>query len=149
MSEGKSIASSTARIVQTTRAPSADALTDAGVAVVATLDGAAARDKAHFMAAVAKALSFPDYFGANWDAFEECLDDLHWQNQSIVLIIDHADKLLADAANDREILFKIVGESFAPNPELPHSSFKLVLVAAKDAPIVALAAQSTPVDHLA
>lgn len=64
-------------------------LAAAGVDVVARLDGADARDKPRFMAAVARALQFPDYFGGNWDAFEECLGELQWQNRSVVLIIDH------------------------------------------------------------
>ena len=150
MSDGHSITSSPARVWQTTRAAKQvhDELVAAGVAIVAQLDGAAARDKAHFMTSIAQALAFPDYFGANWDAFDECLDDLHWQDKAIVLVIDHADDLLAAATNDRALLFESIGQSFAPNPDLPNSSFKVVLVAPKDAPIVALAAQSSPVAHL-
>jgi hypothetical protein len=30
------------------------------------------------LASMAKALSFPDWFGANWDALEDCLTDLSW-----------------------------------------------------------------------
>lgn len=40
------------------------------------LDGRRLPDKAAFLAALAKGLKFPDYFGGNLDALEECLGDL-------------------------------------------------------------------------
>jgi hypothetical protein len=40
------------------------------------VDASRVRDKAGFMRALAGALTLPDYFGANWDALEECLADM-------------------------------------------------------------------------
>ena len=33
------------------------------------------------LAEIAVALDFPDWFGANWDALEDCLTDLSWRPQ--------------------------------------------------------------------
>ena len=47
-------------------------------------------DKQGFTALVAKALAFPDWFGGNWDAFEDCLGDLSWQPApGYVLLLEH------------------------------------------------------------
>lgn len=38
--------------------------------------------------AMARALEFPDWFGANWDALEDCLSDLSWRRgEGHVLIL--------------------------------------------------------------
>src|SRR5262245_18842858 len=35
----------------------------------------------------AAALQFPSYFGVNWDAFEECVNDLSWIDGSLHLTV--------------------------------------------------------------
>ena len=40
---------------------------------------ALAPGKAGMLEATAKALGFPDWFGGNWDALEDCLTDLSWR----------------------------------------------------------------------
>lgn len=44
------------------------------------LEGSVAGVKtdADLFVVVATAMKFPDYFGNNWDAFDECLADLEW-----------------------------------------------------------------------
>jgi hypothetical protein len=46
--------------------------------------------KGEVLAAFAKALDFPDWFGRNWDALEDCLGDLSWRKADghVLLITD-------------------------------------------------------------
>jgi RNAse (barnase) inhibitor barstar len=53
------------------------AATEAGLAVF-RIDIGHAHHKQDFLAQIAKSLSFPDWFGANWDALNDCLTDLDW-----------------------------------------------------------------------
>ncbi|HEY3340461.1 MAG TPA: barstar family protein [Anaerolineae bacterium] len=78
------------------RAPAAELCSAAGAAgwQCYTVDGAPIGDKAAFLAAFAAALHFPAYFGHNWDAFEECLNDLSWEDKpeakGLAILIDAA-----------------------------------------------------------
>ena len=46
-------------------------------------------DKAQLLKNIASALSFPDWFGHNWDALEDCLTDLSWRDApGYVLLIE-------------------------------------------------------------
>ncbi|MFO0775285.1 MAG: barstar family protein [Nitrospiraceae bacterium] len=67
-----------------------------------SLDGATCRTKADLLRAMARAFAFPDYFDPNWDALEECLTDLEWfPADGYILVIDHADDVLADEPAER------------------------------------------------
>jgi RNAse (barnase) inhibitor barstar len=45
-----------------------------------------------FLNHVATAMHFPDYFGNNWDALEDCLTDLSWLDaEGFVILYDHID----------------------------------------------------------
>ena len=60
------------------------------------LDGGVLADKTALLAALGWALEFPDYYGANWDALEECLTDMSWRPGGIALHIAHAGELDAE-----------------------------------------------------
>ncbi|AEB44545.1 hypothetical protein VAB18032_17205 [Micromonospora maris AB-18-032] len=58
------------------------------------------------------ALCFPRYFGWNWDALSDCLEDLHWlPADGYLLIVDNAPRLLADSTQDRHTLFRILARA--------------------------------------
>ena len=55
------------------------------------LDGRQLGDKASLLAALGQALHFPDYYGGNWDALDECLADLSWHEGPLQVAITHAE----------------------------------------------------------
>ena len=57
----------------------------------------------------AEKFSFPNYFGKNWAAFNECLNDLEWlEADEYVLIITNFEHLLAKKPNERDIFLEIL-----------------------------------------
>jgi hypothetical protein len=56
-----------------------------------------ARDKSELLTRLSRDLRFPDWFGRNWDALEDCLTDLSWLGaDGHVLLIEGASGLSAD-----------------------------------------------------
>ena len=56
------------------------------------LDLSRVAGKRTFLKAAAESLGFPNYFGANWDAFEDCLTDLSWHEaEGYVLLIENVE----------------------------------------------------------
>ncbi len=74
------------------------------------LDARALGDRGSLLAALGAVLDFPDYYGVNWDALEECLSDLSWREGPVRLLVEHAGALAAD---DLATLAQIWGEAAA------------------------------------
>ena len=53
------------------------------------------KNEAMLMDALSVALRFPDYFGGNWDALNECIRDLSWLSSGDV-ILTHEDLPLSE-----------------------------------------------------
>ena len=86
---------------------------DASAVWTAYLDGRRCRRDKQFFDAIAETLQFPEYFGHNWDAFDECFRDLFDITEGgmgheyggtegrpehvLHLVVHHAEDLLVDA----------------------------------------------------
>ena len=75
-----------------------------------SLDAAGVSEKHSLLAALAWIFEFPDYYGANWDALEECLTDMSWWQGGIALQVQHADRLSPAV---RENLLRIFAQAAA------------------------------------
>lgn len=57
----------------------------------------------------AAALQFPYYFGHNWDALDECLNDLEWLPASAyVLVVTRMERLLTSSGNEYYVFMRMV-----------------------------------------
>ena len=78
-------------VYRTPRADDVLAAMHGGALRVARIDLAGAAGKDALIARLAAALEFPEWFGGNWDALEDCLTDLAWCAASgYVLILANA-----------------------------------------------------------
>ena len=85
----------------------ADKMLESGVGIIAPADLNASHDVFAFYS---KALAFPDYFGWNWDAFDECITDLSWLDDTTMDII-HDDIPLGLDLHSRVIFLRILHET--------------------------------------
>jgi len=78
------------------------------------IEGQKLTKKEQFLNHAALALHFPDYFGDNWDAFEDCLMDLSWCDADCYLIVyDHTDVLAEHSPQHFDTLLEIFKEAAA------------------------------------
>ncbi len=92
--------------------------------------------KSAMLKAIAKALAFPDYFGHNWDALEECLTDLSWHQGAVALSIDEAGMpeqkapedwaTMLDILADAACYWQAEGRPFAVFLHGGHSAYPLI-----------------------
>lgn len=84
-------------------------------AAVFELAGERMRSHDELFAEFAAVLRFPDYFGRNWPALADCLDDLLWLDPvaQFLLLIHDWSLLLAAAPTDRSVLRRILSNAGA------------------------------------
>ncbi len=70
-------------------------------AAVRILRGKKCTGREELLEEFARGLDFPDYFGGNWDALEDCLRDLEWLSaEAFVLIITNAEQVLKNSPGE-------------------------------------------------
>lgn len=64
------------------------------------------------LAQIAEALRFPDWFGGNWDALADCVNDLSWwPSEGYVLVLEHASDWRAHDRESFDTALEIFGEA--------------------------------------
>lgn len=80
--------------------------------VVCIIQGKKCRTPSTLFAEFARALDFPDYFGHNWDALEECLADFEWLHaKGYILVIHDAEAVLPEDEEEYETLLEILSDA--------------------------------------
>ncbi len=78
------------------------------------LDGTFIANKTELLRQTAAAMNFPDYFGQNWDALEDCLTDLDWlAARQYVLLFTQPENFARTAATDWQTLLEILQDVVA------------------------------------
>lgn len=76
---------------------------------IVVLDTRDATDKAAFLAAAARDLAFPEYFGGNWDAFEECVREFAAARAPVLVVWTGAGGVPEDV---RDTAIEIFSDAF-------------------------------------
>jgi len=77
--------------------------------VVRQLDGNRMRTERQLFAEMAVVLNFPSYFGHNWNALDECLQDFAWLPAAgYILLISNASAILDNERKWANIFFDVI-----------------------------------------
>ena len=76
------------------------------------------RSKQKLLGILADRLRFPGYFGWNWDALEECLNDLSWLGDGQRVAIVHEDLPFGAGGEHRQTYLQVLASAAARNEEL-------------------------------
>ncbi|HMS82871.1 MAG TPA: barstar family protein [Nitrospira sp.] len=80
--------------------------------LVRTIQGKKCGSTSSLFAEFARALTFPDYFGHNWDALEECLADFEWlPAKGYILLITDAHAVLPNDEEEYQTLLEVLNDA--------------------------------------
>ncbi|HJT19823.1 MAG TPA: barstar family protein [Nitrospira sp.] len=79
---------------------------------VSLLKGTKCSTAAGLFAEFARVMRFPDYFGHNWDALEECLADLEWlPAKGYVLLMTDSEQVLQDDEEEYATFIEVLSDA--------------------------------------
>ncbi|MCX7175553.1 MAG: barstar family protein [Proteobacteria bacterium] len=80
--------------------------------VMFRVDLSRAADKQGLLAAIGRDMAFPEWFGSNWDALADCLNDLGWRpGEGYLVLLEHCDLLHERAANELATALQVFEEA--------------------------------------
>jgi RNAse (barnase) inhibitor barstar len=92
-----------------------------------SVDGTGLNSKEELLSRLSQAMKFPSYFGSNWDALEECLNDLEWlPAKGYVIQFKNADNFIKRYTSDFEVFTQII-ESVSSSWKRKKADFILVV----------------------
>jgi RNAse (barnase) inhibitor barstar len=73
------------------------------------IDGRRVLTKQRFLAVAGRALDFPNWFGTNWDAFEDCVTDLEWvRAPAYVVLLENMERFAERVPRDFDTALRIL-----------------------------------------
>lgn len=80
--------------------------------VLKVLRGNNCRTPGGLFSEFAGAFDFPDYFGHNWDALEECLADLEWMPaKGYLVLLINAEHVLPECEDEYETFLEVISDA--------------------------------------
>ena len=77
-----------------------------------SIDGKDCSNKKALLNTFSSKLKLPDYFGNNWDAFDECLNDLEWlDSNQYVLFFKNFEETLTQDIDELDVFLEIIEEA--------------------------------------
>jgi hypothetical protein len=100
------------------------------------LQGQKMKIKKTFFNEFNKSLKFPNYFGNNWDAFDECINDLSWMDfkkNGCIFFISRSLSLLKDEnINDFSIFINIIKDMVSSKTKSKNKFFHFIFQECED-----------------
>jgi RNAse (barnase) inhibitor barstar len=78
------------------------------------LEGRKIERKEQFLNHAALAMHFPEHFGNNWDAFEDCITDFSWLEEEVdgyVIVFDHVDAFVEHSESQIETVIELLQDA--------------------------------------
>ncbi|MGN0739547.1 MAG: barstar family protein [Treponema sp.] len=70
------------------------------------LEGKSMKTRTDLFSQIARVLYFPNYFGNNWNALDDCLQDLDWiHSDAIKILIRDFDEILSEENKKEKTIF--------------------------------------------
>jgi RNAse (barnase) inhibitor barstar len=92
------------------------------------IDGEDIRSKETFLKKAGEVFGFPDYYGRNWDAFEECIKDFEWYPaEGCLILYDHFEVFAAYASGEFKVALTIFGSAIKYWEENNRITFYVLL----------------------